>query len=48
MLFPERLRPSGEAYRQHIRRAGKVESIVLPIGNGLDLAAVRPPASAGG
>jgi predicted O-methyltransferase YrrM len=42
MLFPERLRPAGEAYRQHVRRAGKLESIVLPIGNGLDLAAVRP------
>jgi predicted O-methyltransferase YrrM len=40
MLFPERLRPAGVAYRQHIRHARKIESIVLPIGNGLDLAAV--------
>ncbi len=43
MLFPERLRPAGEAYRQHIRRAARVESIVLPIGNGLELTVVSSP-----
>lgn len=37
MLFPERLRADAEAYRAAIKAKEKMQSVLLPIGNGIEL-----------
>jgi predicted O-methyltransferase YrrM len=37
MLFPERVRADAEAYRTAITRKGNLQSVLLPIGNGIEL-----------
>lgn len=37
MLFPERLRADAEAYRAAVRAKGNLQSVLLPIGNGIEL-----------
>jgi len=37
MIRPESTRPQAESYRQHIRSKGTLESILLPVGTGLEV-----------
>lgn len=37
MLFPERVRADAEAYRTAVRAKGDLQSVLLPIGNGIEL-----------
>ena len=37
MLFPARVRDDAEAYRTAITRKGNLQSVLLPIGNGIEL-----------
>lgn len=37
MLFPERVRADAEAYRAAVRARGNLQSVLLPIGNGIEL-----------
>lgn len=37
MLFPERVRADAEAYRAAVRAKGNLQSVLLPIGNGIEL-----------
>jgi predicted O-methyltransferase YrrM len=46
MLFPEAVRPDAEKYRSAVRAKGDLESVLLPIGSGVELSCVwrRGPA----
>ncbi len=37
MLFPERVRADAEAYRTAVKGKGDLQSVLLPIGNGIEL-----------
>ncbi len=37
MLFPERVRADAEAYRAAVKGKGNLQSVLLPIGNGIEL-----------
>jgi predicted O-methyltransferase YrrM len=37
MLFPERVRADAEAYRRAVTHKGNLQSVLLPIGNGIEL-----------
>ena len=41
MLYPESARAYAEAYRQHIRTRDGIESIMLPVGSGLELTSYK-------
>jgi predicted O-methyltransferase YrrM len=45
MLIPEMARPEAEAYRSAVRAKSNLQSVLLPIGNGIELTCVwnRPP-----
>ncbi|MGZ8282377.1 MAG: O-methyltransferase [Allosphingosinicella sp.] len=46
MLFPEASRPDAEAYRQAVRAKGNFQTVLLPIGSGIELSCLwrNPPA----
>jgi len=37
MLLPEIVRPQAEAYRARVRKAGDMDSVMLDIGNGIEV-----------
>ncbi|MEO8061799.1 MAG: class I SAM-dependent methyltransferase [Pseudomonadota bacterium] len=41
MLLPETVRPQAEAYRAHVRKAGDMDSVLLDIGNGIEVSRKR-------
>jgi predicted O-methyltransferase YrrM len=41
MLLPLAYRPSGERYRQHVRATGRFDSVLLPVGSGLEISRLR-------
>jgi predicted O-methyltransferase YrrM len=41
MLLPESVRPQAEAYRAHVRKAGDMDSVLLDIGNGIEISRKR-------
>ena len=41
MLYPETFRPQAEAYRQRVHAAADMSSVLLPVGNGLELSRYR-------
>jgi predicted O-methyltransferase YrrM len=41
MLLPLAFRRSGERYRQHVRATGQFDSVLLPVGNGLEISRLR-------
>jgi predicted O-methyltransferase YrrM len=42
MLFPEFARADAEAYRAAVTRKGNLQSVLLPIGNGIELSCLWP------
>jgi predicted O-methyltransferase YrrM len=44
MLIPEAARPEAEAYRRAVKSKGNLQSVLLPIGNGIELSCVWPSA----
>jgi predicted O-methyltransferase YrrM len=45
MLIPESVRPQAEAYRARVRKAGDMDSVLVDVGNGIELSRKRGPAS---
>jgi predicted O-methyltransferase YrrM len=43
MLEPEMTRPDALAYQQHVRSQGDMDSVLLPIGSGIELSRKRGP-----
>jgi predicted O-methyltransferase YrrM len=43
MLLPEIVRPQAEAYRKRVRAAGDMDSVLLDVGNGIELSRKRDP-----
>ena len=41
MLLPEIVRPQAEAYRKRVRQAGDLDSVLLDIGNGVEISRKR-------
>jgi predicted O-methyltransferase YrrM len=41
MLLPEAVRPQAEAYRKRVREAGDMDSVLLEIGNGIEISRKR-------
>jgi predicted O-methyltransferase YrrM len=41
MIEPSRTRPEAEAYRAHVRASGKFDSVLLPVGSGIELSRLR-------
>jgi predicted O-methyltransferase YrrM len=41
MLFPEDTREHAAAYRRHVRNSGRFDSLLLPVGSGLELSRLR-------
>lgn len=41
MLFPSGSRPQAERYREHVRACGELDSVLLPIGSGIELSKKR-------
>ena len=41
MIEPARTRPEAEAYRAHVRASGKLDSVLLPVGSGIELSRLR-------
>jgi predicted O-methyltransferase YrrM len=41
MLFPPQSRPHAERYREHVRACGELDSVLLPIGSGIELSKKR-------
>ena len=41
MLLPEVVRPQAEAYRARVRQAGDLDSVLIDIGNGLEISRKR-------
>jgi predicted O-methyltransferase YrrM len=37
MIFPEFSRPEAEAYRRHVRAKADIQSVLLPVGSGIEL-----------
>ena len=45
MLFPEAARPDAHAYRAAVRAKGTLQSVLLPVGNGIELSCLWRGAS---
>jgi predicted O-methyltransferase YrrM len=45
MLIPDSVRPQAEAYRARVRKAGDMDSVLVDVGNGIELSRKRGPAS---
>ena len=41
MLLPESARPHADAYRQRVRAAGDMDSVLLEVGNGIEISRKR-------
>lgn len=41
MIEPSRSRPEAEAYRAYVRASGKFDSVLLPVGSGVELSRLR-------
>lgn len=41
MLLPRAHRRNGERYRQHVRATGRFDSVLLPVGGGLEISRLR-------
>jgi predicted O-methyltransferase YrrM len=41
MLEPPAYRETGERYRQHVRATGRFDSVLLPVGSGIELSRLR-------
>jgi hypothetical protein len=41
MLLPEIVRPQAEAYRKRVRAVGDLDSVLLDIGNGVEISRKR-------
>jgi len=41
MLLPEVVRPQAEAYRARVRKAGDMDSVLVEIGNGIEISRKR-------
>jgi predicted O-methyltransferase YrrM len=41
MLIPESVRPQAEAYRSRVRKAGDMDSVLVDVGNGIELSRKR-------
>ncbi|MBC8025985.1 MAG: class I SAM-dependent methyltransferase [Steroidobacteraceae bacterium] len=41
MLLPESVRPQAEAYRKRVRAAGDMDSVLLDVGNGIEISRKR-------
>jgi predicted O-methyltransferase YrrM len=41
MLLPESVRPQAEAYRKRVRAAGDMDSVLIDVGNGIELSRKR-------
>ena len=41
MLYPESARAYADAYRKHIRTKSHIESVLLPVGNGIELSTYK-------
>ena len=41
MVYPEAARPDAERYRTHVRNSGRYDSVLLPIGSGLEVSRLR-------
>ncbi len=41
MLLPENVRPQAEAYRQRVRAAGDMDSVLVEVGNGIEISRKR-------
>jgi predicted O-methyltransferase YrrM len=46
MIFPEYSRPDGLAYRKHVRAKADIESVLLPLGSGIELSRYKSGALA--
>ncbi len=43
MIEPPMSRPEAEAYRAHVRASGAFDSVLLPVGSGIELSRLRGP-----
>ena len=43
MLIPEIVRPDAEAYRNAVKAKGNLQTVLLPVGNGIELSCVWNP-----
>lgn len=43
MIEPPMSRPEAEAYRAHVRASGAFDSVLLPVGSGIELSRLRRP-----
>ena len=41
MLFPEHSREDAAAYRRRVRDSGQFDTVVLPVGSGIELSRLR-------
>jgi predicted O-methyltransferase YrrM len=41
MLLPESVRPQAEAYRARVRQAGNMDSVLVDVGNGIEISRIR-------
>ena len=41
MLLPEIVRPQAEAYRARVRQAGDMDSVLVEVGNGIEISRKR-------
>ena len=41
MLLPEIVRPQAEAYRARVRAAGDMDSVLIEVGNGIEISRKR-------
>jgi predicted O-methyltransferase YrrM len=46
ILEPKAYREMGESYRKHVRANGRFDSILLPVGSGIELSRLRNPSEA--
>lgn len=47
MLIPENVRPQAEAYRARVRKAGDLDSVLVDVGNGIEISRKRGSPSTG-
>ena len=41
MLFPDAARAHADAYRERVRASGRFDSVLLPVGSGIELSRLR-------
>jgi predicted O-methyltransferase YrrM len=41
MLIPEHVRPQADAYRARVRQAGDMDSVLVDVGNGIEISRKR-------